>query len=140
MVGIGSKIKEARLKRGLTQEQLANIIGVRQTAIGNYENDISHPREEILVRLFKALKVDANYLFEGQFNTTNKEYFTQDETSLISTYRELSAIGKSDVRNFVAYTLTKEQQSIAEETRAAHNDAPITDEEIALMNQDIDEL
>lgn len=66
-MGIGAKIREARNKLGLTQEELANMVGVKQTAIGNYENEVSHPREEILYKLFDALKVDANYLFEGQY-------------------------------------------------------------------------
>lgn len=66
-MGIGVKIKEARLNLGLTQEQLANLIGVKKSAVANYENDISSPREEILYKLFKALNVDANYIFEGQY-------------------------------------------------------------------------
>lgn len=66
-MGIGIKIKEARLNLGLTQEQLANLIGVKKSAVANYENDISSPREDILFKLFKVLNVDANYIFEGQY-------------------------------------------------------------------------
>lgn len=63
-MGIGRRIKEARLRLGYTQEQLANIVGVKQTAIGNYENDVSSPREEILIKLFDALNCSLDELLE----------------------------------------------------------------------------
>ncbi len=67
-MGIGKRIKEARNKLGYTQEQLAELVGVKKSAIANYENDISSPREEILIKLFAALKVDANYLFQDDLS------------------------------------------------------------------------
>lgn len=35
---IGQKIKEARLRKGLTQEELGNIVGLQKSAIAKYEN------------------------------------------------------------------------------------------------------
>lgn len=35
---IGQKIKEARLQKGLTQEELGNIVGLQKSAIAKYEN------------------------------------------------------------------------------------------------------
>ena len=63
MLGIGRQLKTARLAAGHTQESLAKAIGVTKGAIGNYENEISHPREEILYSLMRELNVDANTLF-----------------------------------------------------------------------------
>ena len=35
---IGLKIKEARLQKGLTQEELGKIVGLQKSAIAKYEN------------------------------------------------------------------------------------------------------
>ena len=62
-MGIGPQLKAARLSAGYTQESLANAIGVTKGAIGNYENEVSHPREDILYSLLSVLNIDANTLF-----------------------------------------------------------------------------
>ena len=40
---IGSKIKAARLEKKLTQEQVAEILGVSRQTIPNWENEKSYP-------------------------------------------------------------------------------------------------
>ena len=60
----GNRLKEARLRLKMTQEQLAKEVGVTKGAIGNYESEVSSPKEDILIRLMEVLGVDANYLFQ----------------------------------------------------------------------------
>jgi repressor LexA len=63
-MGIGKRVKEARERLRLTQKELGDIIGVTASAVTNYENETSHPKEPIMYALIDALKVDANYLFQ----------------------------------------------------------------------------
>ena len=63
-MGIGKRIREARLQKHMTQQELGRLLGVTKGAIANYENDTSHPKEAVLYQLFQALSVDANYLFQ----------------------------------------------------------------------------
>ena len=42
-MGIGRRLKEAREKAGLTQEELGKMIGVTGSSITNYEKETSHP-------------------------------------------------------------------------------------------------
>ena len=63
-MSIGSRIKQAREKRGLSRKELATLVGVTVSAIGNYETGISFPKPQVLCALFGALKVDANFLFQ----------------------------------------------------------------------------
>lgn len=63
-MSIGSRIKEARKQRQFTQEDMARIIGVTKGAIANYENEVSTPKLELLLKLMDVLKVDANYLYQ----------------------------------------------------------------------------
>lgn len=60
---IGEKISELRRNAGLTQRDLALKIGVTPSAVGNYEQGVSFPREEVLFRLFSALDCTPNELF-----------------------------------------------------------------------------
>ncbi len=80
-MGIGFRIKEAREKKGLNQKQLGKLLGVTGAAIGNYENEISHPKEPILYKLLEVLEVDANYLFQDCFS---KKLLSQPVLSLES--------------------------------------------------------
>ena len=41
-MNIGNKIKELRKQRGITQEKLAESIGVSFQAVSKWENKISH--------------------------------------------------------------------------------------------------
>lgn len=67
-MGIGRRLKEAREKAGLTQEELGKLIGVTGSAITNYEKETSHPKEPVMYALFEALNVDPNYLFQDCVN------------------------------------------------------------------------
>ena len=60
---IGEKISELRRKAELTQRDLALKIGVTRSAVGNYEQGVSFPREDVLYRLFDALGCTPNELF-----------------------------------------------------------------------------
>lgn len=94
-MGIGKRIKEARENLGLTQSELAGLVGVTGSAITNYEKETSHPKESVLYRLFEALKVDANYLFQdvaGISDHTNT--VTISEFNHIKKYRQLDNYGK----------------------------------------------
>lgn len=72
-MGIGKRIKEARLKRGLTQEELAKLVGVTKGAIANYETETSHPKEPVMYALFKALDVEPNFLFQDCIDSIKKD-------------------------------------------------------------------
>lgn len=60
---IGQRIRQRRQELGLTQEQIADKIGVKKNTISNYECDISSPNEGTMISLMELLECDANYLF-----------------------------------------------------------------------------
>lgn len=92
-MGIGKKLRAVREKMGVTQETLAEMIGVTSSAIGNYERDVSHPREDILYRLFEALKCEPNDLFEGLYEST----VPKRDREHIERYGRLDEAGKNRV-------------------------------------------
>ena len=58
-------IRQARKEAGLTQEQLAEKIGVTQGAIAQWENGITHPSYGILKPLAIALGKSLDELIGG---------------------------------------------------------------------------
>ena len=57
---------EARQERGLSQEELAQIINSTKSAISRYESGKRQPRIEQLKSIASALDVDVNWLMNGQ--------------------------------------------------------------------------
>lgn len=59
-----SRIAQARLKKGLTQGQLADIIGVTKAQISNWENGFRNPKVSALMKIADALGIDWTILVE----------------------------------------------------------------------------
>lgn len=59
---IGKNIRTARRARGFSQEQLAQIIGVKKATISRYENGNREPRNEQLKAIATALDVTVAWL------------------------------------------------------------------------------
>lgn len=57
---IGKNIKAERVRKGLSQEQLAELVGVSSRTIGLIENGVQQPKLLLVVNLAKALGVDIN--------------------------------------------------------------------------------
>ncbi len=53
----GIFFKNARKESGLTQQQVADKMGIRQSNVSDWENDISRPEYEKLVELSKLYGV-----------------------------------------------------------------------------------
>ena len=65
---IGSRIAGARKAKGMTQEELANILGVSSQAVSKWENDASCPDISLLPRLAKELGLTTDELLTGKSN------------------------------------------------------------------------
>lgn len=61
---IGNAIKEARLKRNLTQSQLGEIVGVQKAQISKLENSLSNARLDTILKVFKALNAKVQFNVE----------------------------------------------------------------------------
>lgn len=58
----GDKLREARLQKGLTQEQLAQQIGVAKSTLTGYEKGNREPDVFKIKRILEILEVDSDYL------------------------------------------------------------------------------
>ena len=73
---INEQIKENRKNLGLTQEQVANYIGVTAPAVNKWERGITYPGITLLPALARLLKIDLNTLFSFNEELTEIEIKT----------------------------------------------------------------
>lgn len=108
---IGDKIKIYRKRKGMTQTELGEKIGVGKSTIANYESGYRTPQQDALFKLADVLEVSINLLFPP---TTN-------EQSLLSMYSELEEPRKEKVYNFTAQQLREQNKVInLEETKTVY--------------------
>lgn len=59
---LNQRIREVRQARGMSQVELAGLLGVTKQSVSNWENDNIQPSIEMLVKLAQTLSVSADYL------------------------------------------------------------------------------
>ena len=63
-IKIGARIKELRKLQNVTQEQLAEALGVTNQAISRWESGTGYPDIEYIIPIANFFKVTANYLLD----------------------------------------------------------------------------
>ncbi len=63
MSTFGDRLREARKRKKLTQQGLAELIDVKHNSISNWENGQNVPDPDTIERICSALNVSFNYLF-----------------------------------------------------------------------------
>ena len=71
---IGHNIRELRIKKGLTQRELAKLLGCAQTTVAGWESLERLPRKNSLVKLTEILKVTLDYLLNMELSQTPTHY------------------------------------------------------------------
>lgn len=88
------RLKELRLNRNLTQQQLGKLLSVSGQTILNWENDITYPSVKKLIELASFFDVSIDYLldFKEKDNNFDKiinilnDYEKEDLIKLIATF------------------------------------------------------
>lgn len=118
-MSFGEQLKKKRSELGISRADLANMLGISTSAIGNYESGGSFPKEEVLLRLFDCLETDPNTLFQDHFLGGNRT-LTPAEWSLIKEYRSLSPLGRETVHSVVGALCAYRDD--LEESRPGHKE------------------
>ena len=61
---VARNVRRIRLERGLSQEELADLVGISRNYVGMIERRENSPTVVMIERLAKALKVDPVQFFE----------------------------------------------------------------------------
>ena len=101
------RLRERRETLNMSRQELADKINVGVSAIGNYETGVSHPKPEILYKIFGALDVDPNFLYQDEFAHIKKAPELEDPG--VRLYKLLDEIDKASVRGYMEALLTAEK-------------------------------
>lgn len=90
---IGSKLKNARNDKGLTQEQAAEICGVSRQTISNWENNKSYPDIISVIKMSDAYSVSLDHLLKEE-KSMNQTYqtFLEESTNTVKAKQRLGKI------------------------------------------------
>lgn len=87
-MSVGERITQLRKECGLSQGQLANMMGVTRQAISKWENDQTTPDTLNLIRLSEVFDRDIEYLATGQVKVDMSEV----EPIVQTVFREVERI------------------------------------------------
>lgn len=62
MERFGTKLRELREEKGLTQKEFAALFGVNRATIGHYESNISYPSADVLVQMANYFHITVDQL------------------------------------------------------------------------------
>lgn len=82
---IGNRIRKYREDRKISQKQLAELIGVSNSRVSNWEQGINRPDADILAELCRALQVSPSELLDVHLSD---EEITEQERKILQAYRE----------------------------------------------------
>ena len=118
----GSKVKELRLKKQITQEQLANALSVSKSAVGMWESGKREPDLETVLKVADFFEVSVEYLVgretqqinnNGLIMNGNNSSFSDNNVNIgnsangqiieqfIGLFNKLSIEDKIEAMNFV---------------------------------------
>ena len=97
-MSFGERIKFRRGELKLSRGELAGRLGVSPSAVSNYENGLSFPKEDVMLRLFDSLETDPNQLFRDSFRGGGQTLSSEEQT-LLRKFRELSPLGRETVQS-----------------------------------------
>lgn len=98
---IGQKIKKARLERGLTQQELGDLVGVQKSAIAKYENGrVVNIKRSTLQKIAKALNIRPSELIftESPKDTADLHVRILTDFELMETIKDYYLLSEENQR------------------------------------------
>lgn len=93
-------LKTLRMQSGISQKQLADVIGVSQQSINKYENHSVEPDIDTLIALADFFGVSVDYLVghSGFSEPVSQVNLTTNEFALIKDFKKLSPRQKESIQ------------------------------------------
>lgn len=114
-MALSDRIKEARLKSGLTQEKLANMIGTAKSTVTGYEKGNRIPPAATVGLIADATNVDVNFLYQDEVKERKENNVSLEELSMVKKYRFISTHSPDGAS--VVDTVLDREYAIAEKLR-----------------------
>lgn len=105
------RLKLLRQKNKLTQGELAKILGLKPTAISNYESERNEPSFDKLIALSKYFDVSCDYLLgvTDSYLPVGGEVLDKDIVEFFDVYKRLSPESVKEIKKYASYLLYKQE-------------------------------
>lgn len=85
MIYFGTRLKELRKEKKLTQQELADKVDLVKGSISAYEKSLKYPSVEALIRLCNYFNVSSDYLLGLSDEKEIKQYdLTEEQMELVT--------------------------------------------------------
>jgi len=78
---LGQRLRELRTRKGLSQTELARLVGVTPSTISQVESNLIYPSMPALLKMAEVLSVDVPSFFKEQARRKNQLLFTPEEAA-----------------------------------------------------------
>ena len=99
---IGTKLKSARKKCGLTQEKAAEAVGVSRQTISNWENEKSYPDIVSVIRLSSLYSVSLDELLKGDEKMMEH---LEESTNVVNSNKKLIAAALANILLLIVFAI-----------------------------------
>lgn len=112
------KIKRSREVAGLTQQELADLVGVSKRTIASYESTNAMARRTTIVKLARALKVSVRYLSDDEcidpLADIEKDNYVEEARQRYgaSGARDVDALLRDNAALFAGGALSQEEKDV----------------------------
>jgi transcriptional regulator with XRE-family HTH domain len=90
-MNMGQRLRELRLRRKISQEEVARHIGITRSAYSHYEINNRQPVYETLIKLAAYFDVSLDYIIGGAHSNAKAELpFTSDTREILSLFQHMS--------------------------------------------------
>ena len=99
---IGTKLKSARKKCGLTQEKAAEAVGVSRQTISNWENEKSYPDIVSVIRLSSLYSVSLDELLKGDEKMMEH---LEESTNVVNSNKKLIVAALANILLLIVFAI-----------------------------------
>jgi transcriptional regulator with XRE-family HTH domain len=112
VAAIGSRLRQLRKERELTQAELARQIGIQQSDLSRIEKGEYRVSLDNLFKILGVFDLDlAEFFGEPQATAEQvKQPLSRQDMKVLHLLRELSPEGRAEVQEFLEFKLRKERQ------------------------------
>ncbi len=105
------RLKQLRQRHKLTQSELAEILGLKPTAISNYESKRNEPSFDKLIALSKYFDVSCDYLLgiSDAYLPVGGEVLDKDIVDFFNLYQQLNQESANELRSYIEYLIYKQE-------------------------------
>lgn len=108
---VGDRIKEARKRANLTQQEVSDKLGIKVPSYQQYESGKRNPKRETLQKIAEALEVDASDLYDAAPDRRSLELVAPHpgpdprEAELLGNFHQLNEAGQDQLVSYSNFLL-----------------------------------